>query len=221
MRIPVLSYFLLSLSCLSLTFCLQIQKTALQDIQTCNNLNFIFDLDSTRLAGEWYALAGNSLNSNCLLIKFESLMSNQMRFTANNYKDNLDLFSLILTPYANTTNTYSTYWNRRPALISILDTDYDNYSIIYTCAEKNRRNVYQVTILGRDPTMPDDMMRTLYDKVRKMTGVRRFMLASHSLDVCESPSTIIPINPTPQPLPTPTPIPIPSLIPIFEPTQIS
>ena len=46
MRIPVLSYFLLALSCLSLTFCLQIQKTALQDIQTCNNLNFIFDLDS-------------------------------------------------------------------------------------------------------------------------------------------------------------------------------
>lgn len=198
-----LSILILAITCLSLTSCI-VHDRALRfrSIDTCRNLQSNFDLDRSRFAGDWYPLATTHMSANCLLARFSNLEDNSLNTIIFDHMNNNELFNFNLTHYGN--NHFTWDWDDRSTLASIIDTDYNTYAIIYSCTPRMRRNMYDVVLLSRTPTLPEETMRSLYEKIRELTGFRRFLMNRHTSDFCMAEPLPTP-TPSAEPLPTPEP----------------
>jgi lipocalin len=170
-------------------------------------------LDRTRFAGDWYPILHPRMRGDCLTVRLTNLDNNTMSINVFNRNTNLQILNLILTPHLN--NHFTATFDGITALSTVLDTDYDSYAIMYSCIPMRGRNRYDVTLLSRTPTLPRDTLRTLVNRIRRMTGFRRFFLSRHTEDFCPS---VAPVTPTPEPTPTPTPEPTPTPTPEPTPT---
>jgi hypothetical protein len=196
-----LSLLLLALACVSLTSCID-PDTARRylNIDTCRNLNMNFDLDRSRFAGDWYPLATTHTSANCLRARFTNMEDNSLNTIVYNQMNNMELLNFNLTHYGN--NHFTFDWENRRSLASIIDTDYNSYAIIYSCTPRMGRNMYDVIILSRTATLPEETMNLLYGKINQLTGLRRFLLSRHSEEFCRADAYIPEFLPTPAPEPT-------------------
>jgi hypothetical protein len=180
----ILNFIFVALSLFFLGSCLQIHKSSLKDIHTCKNLEFNFNLNKTKFAGTWYPLMiSNKKKADCLLATFTNLDTNGMSLSIFNRRRNAEIFNFILRPYSNP-NTFLIEWEIKSDLVTVLDTDYENYAILYKCKVKKNKTNHFAVIVARSKSLPEDMMKTLLDNVTRMTGITTMTVVRHSDDIC-------------------------------------
>jgi hypothetical protein len=191
LSIIVLTIFL---SCLHTINSLQIKKSlaTIPDIQTCKNLNFIFDLNKERFSGDWYLLLITSnyyteRYPNCWMLNFKNLNDTHAeaypinrRFTTN---------PVELTFLINAVNNNTFYYERDdlPILFSFIGSDYENYAVFYACIdiEDDGRNFYVAGVFGRNKSLPQETLSQLQEEITRITGFTSFRNVTQDDEVCK------------------------------------
>ncbi len=170
---------------------LQMNKPLVSVLDTCKNLNLNFDLDKERLSGDWYLVLITSnyyteRYPNCWMVNFNNLNSAiaeatpiNRRFTANSIE-----LSLLMTPI----NKNSFYYERDglPVRLTFLKSDYENYAIFYACLDINKDGsyFYVAGVLGRNKSLPQEILNQLEKEITKFTGFESFRNVTQDDEVC-------------------------------------
>jgi hypothetical protein len=160
-----------------------------QDINTCKNLNLNFDLDRNRFSGDWYPLSFSSdyytdmIDPNCWTLNFKNLNETHVEMSAFNRKDISNKVYSFTLPALNN-NTFYGESQGIQGSVSVIDTDYENYAVFYKCIVSQGKNFYSVAILGRNTSLPEEMIKNIENYITSTTGFTKFMRAEQSDMIC-------------------------------------
>jgi lipocalin len=158
-----------------------------QSISSCKNFKFPnsdFKLD--QFVGTWYPLMKTEslpIFSTCESINF-SLPSNSSAITGEikNRKTGKTDFKLDLAKSQNSNSfTFSYIVNN---VLSVIDTDYKSWAIVYTCTNMIFYKMYNAVILSRTDSLPQETLNKLKTIIKDKLGENLNKNVAQGADKC-------------------------------------
>ena len=149
-------------------------KTKTRDLNSCKNYSLLFNLDKSKFLGEWMPLkVSNNVKGNhdCISINVSNISETQVSIGIKNRKKRGNEVTGILTKSRNS-NSFIGKYKGHEAVISVLDTDYKTYAVVYACRSGIRKHYY-VGILGRNSTLPESKIVELEAFIKDKTGKKK------------------------------------------------
>jgi hypothetical protein len=172
---------LLILALSSLIFINSIHKTR---IEKCKNLKLNFDLKKEKFFGRWYPLVVSKnipLKPDCFAVEVNDLARDQIMGATFNRKQNRTETTHVMT--LKTGNSFVFKRGNTNTLVSVLDTDYNSYAVVYACVEQLFRK-YFVAILSRSDSLPEDKLKNLTNFVKEKTGIKNYKNVVQANSTC-------------------------------------
>jgi hypothetical protein len=153
-------------------------------IEKCKNLKLNFDFKKEKFFGRWYPIVVSKnfpLKPDCFAVDINDLSRDQIMGASFDRKQNRTLTTHVMT--SKTANSFVVKKGNIQGLISILDTDYNSYAVVYACVEQLYRR-YVVAILSRNETLPEDKLKNLTNFVREKTGIKNYKNVIQANSTC-------------------------------------
>jgi hypothetical protein len=175
----------LTIACIAVSSLLLINcllKTAA--IDTCKNLNIKFDLKKEKFSGTWFPVVVSKnipLKSDCYSVEVNTVTNDKMLIGIHNRRRGRNETTYVLN--AKTENSFEVKHNTINSLVTVLDTDYNTYAILYACTDVLMKR-YFVAILSRETTLPDAKIKNLTNYIRNMTRIKNFKNVKQGNETC-------------------------------------
>jgi hypothetical protein len=105
---------------------------------------------------------------------YKFIKETHLEVTGINRRNMTDIHSFVF-PLYNENTFYVTN-----GLVSIINTDYENYAVIYGCFDIWGKNIYSAAILARNKSLPKETIKSLQEYITKVTGLKTFRFVEQS-----------------------------------------
>ena len=166
------------------------KKMKTTNIDKCKNFNLglnDFKLDS--FTGVWYPISKSSnlpVFTNCDKITFTKSNGQLTGEIANRKKRNSnDNLSLNLSNTANL-NSFSFSYIGIKNVLTVIDTDYQNWAILYACTDLFFSKMYNVVVMSRSISLPQAKLDELNEIIKTKIDVKSNKIILQGADTCPS-----------------------------------
>jgi hypothetical protein len=158
--IKILAYFLIT--------------SKLKDINTCKNFNHNnLDFKLENFMGSWIPLMKSQeipFFSACDQMKFAKIDGSlKAEVTSRKNQNASPSINLKLSETKNK-NSYSFTYLGINNILTIIDTDYSTFAVLYTCTDIFFTNMYNIVILSKNDKLPDAKLKEIKENIQKTTG---------------------------------------------------
>ncbi len=146
----------------------------IKDLQTCQNFNFNnSDFNLNNFLSSWLPLVKSKeipFFSECDSIKFV-INDGSVKAEVKN-KKNPNSSSNMNLKFSETknTNSFSFSYLGIKNILTVLDTDYTNFAVLYTCTDLFFSKLYNIVILSKSDELPDSKLKEIKENIEKKTG---------------------------------------------------